>query len=498
MHEHRYGKQGWWVAHGLPILALAVLPTAINARPADRSTYQAARISEKMLSGLVSTNGVPGMGAAVWSDGVVVWSGSAGYRDVEKQLPVDSDTIFRLASVSKLIGVAAAARLEQDGALDIDQPVGSILPYLSTKWGSLTTRQLAAHTAGIPHYQDIDTGRGSVDYATVRDAVNIFKDRELLFTPGAKYSYSSWGYTLLSAVTEERAAMPFLDYVAKRITPGLVIVPDARDGGNPAASKAYEFINGQARPAAPHNFSYTWAGGGFGATPKSLADFGGRMMRGKVVSPATFEWMIKPTNLNDGNFVMDDENFVGFGWRSGKDADGNRIAHHAGVTIGARSALVLWPDGSVAVSLLSNALWVSSIEQSAIMIAAPFQPTPNGLVASGCPTRASRYDGQFGDVRVAGAVQFVIEDDVCVGDIIVDKVLGDYFHAFLQGDALKLRLIGVDAAGGLSRAALVTPIGIFDLRAQSDGSYLAPLSSKRALSLKFDLPSPPVNPGDDI
>jgi serine beta-lactamase-like protein LACTB, mitochondrial len=477
-------RWGWLTSCG--IVGLALLPSAINAGTAERTTEQSGQVSERILGALVETNGVPGMGAAVWRDGKVIWSGSAGYRDVEKKLPVDSDTVFRLASVSKLIGVAAAARLRQDDALDVDQPVASILPSLSAKWAPLTTRQLAAHIAGLPHYQDVDAKRGGVRYNSVNDAVSIFKDRDLLFLPGSKFSYSSWGYTLLSAVAERRAGMPFLDYVAKRITPGLVIVPDATGSGNTAASKAYEFVDGQARPAAPHDFSYSWAGGGFGATPKSLAEFGGRMMRGKIVSSATFDWMLKPAMLNDGSVVMDGDNIVGFGWRTGKDADGDRIAHHAGVTTGARSALVMWPDRSVAVSLLSNALWVSSIEQSAMMIAAPFKPAPAELVASICPIRAARYDGQFGDSRVVGTTRFAIENGVCVGEIVLDKILGDFFNPFPQKDALKLHLVGIDATGGLSRAALVTPIGIYDFRAQSDGSHSALFGPKRALSLRFD------------
>ena len=469
------------------VLAGVLASQALAAEPdADEATDHASQVAGTILKALIETNGVPGMGAAVWDDGRVIWSGSAGHRHVEKRLPVNADTIFRLASVSKLVGVAAAARLEQDGALDIDQPVASILPWLSSRWAPLTTRQLAAHTAGLPHYQDVDAQRGGTRYASVREAVGIFQDRDLLFAPGSKYNYSSWGYTLLSAVVEQRAGVSFLDYVAGTITPGLMIVPDATDSGNPDASIAYEFADGQARPAEPHDFSYTWAGGGMGATPAALAEFGGRMMRGTIVSAATFNRMLTPARLNDVSIVMDNQDAVGFGWRTGTDFDGERIAHHAGVTIGARSALVLWPDQSMAVSLLSNALWVSSIEQSAMMIAAPFRPAPSGLVASECPTGTTRYAGQFGESRVSGRVRFVMEDGVCAGEILLDKPLADYFNSFPQKDAAALRLVGLDAAGGLSRAALVTPIGIFDARALAEGSYTARFGPNRALTLRFD------------
>ena len=388
--------------------------------------------------------------------------------------------------MSKLITVAAAARLKQDGALNVDQPVASILPYLSPNWAPLTTRQLAAHVAGLPHYQAIDAQLGKVRYSTVRDAVSIFKNRDLLSSPGSKYSYSSGGYTLLSAVAEERAGVPFLDYVAKRITPGLVIVPDVTDSGNPAASSAYEFVDGQARLAASHVISYTWAGGGFDATPKSLVEFGGRMIGGKIVSSATFAWMLQPAKLNDGSLVMEGENIIGFGWRTGKDADGDRIAHHAGVTIGARSALVVWPDRSLAVSLLSNTLWVSSIEQSAMIIAAPFKPTPAGIVAANCPVKATRYAGRFADANVGGIVRFVVDGGICIGDIVVDKPMSDFFNAFPQKDAQTLRAIGIDAIGVLSRATIVTPIGAYDLRAKPDGSYSATFGAKRVLVLAFN------------
>jgi hypothetical protein len=70
------------------------------------------------------------MGAAVWRDGRVLWTGSAGFRDLDLELPVDENTVFSLASVSKLFAAAAAARLVESGDLEIDAPVQSIVAYL--------------------------------------------------------------------------------------------------------------------------------------------------------------------------------------------------------------------------------------------------------------------------------------------------------------------------------------------------------------------------------
>lgn len=472
----------------LPLLAIVGLTQA-----SDFDERQATALSDKLLAALIETNGVAGMGGAIWRDGKVVWTGSAGHRDVEKGLRVDRDTIFRLASVSKLITATAAARLKQDNAFDVDAPVESLLPYLSRQWAPLTTRQLAAHTSGLPHYQAIDLNRGSTRFATAREAVGVFRDRELLSVPGAQYRYSSWGYTLLSAVIEQRAGVPFLDYVATRITPGLAIGADATDGSNAAASRAYAFVEGKARPAAAHDFSYTWGGGGFGATPQALVEFGGRVMRGEIVSPATFSWMMMPAKLADGSVVKDADYAVGFGWRTGTDVDGERIAHHAGVTVGARSALVLWPERFFGVSLLSNTQWTSSIEQTAMMLAAPFRPAPSGLVPRTCPLDAARYEGHFGDKAIAGKVRFSLENGLCVGELALGNSFGEYLNGFPQKDATSIRMIGLDAKGGFSRAALITPIGMLDLRAQAAGGHVARLGGARSLELVFFQANPSAN-----
>jgi serine beta-lactamase-like protein LACTB, mitochondrial len=468
---------------------LAMFITNYQAQASKINDQAAALVSNKIITELVKTNGVPGMGAAIWRGGKIIWTGSAGFRDAEKKLLVDGDTIFRLASVSKLITAAAAARLSQDSLLDIDAPVASIVTGLPSTWNLITTRQLAAHISGLPHYQDIDASRGNTHYANVKSAVDVFKGRDLLFAPGTSYSYSSWGYTLLSAVVEKRAGMPFLDYVAKYITRDLEIVPDATDSSNPVASKAYEFENGQIKPAARHDYSYTWGGGGFGASPQAIATFGGQILQGQIISRETFAWMQQPAKLGNGLSANESNYQVGFGWRISENQDRERYLHHAGVTIGARSSLSLWPDRNMSISLLSNALWVSSIEQTAEMIAAPFHSIPAGLTPGQCPIGSSRYSGRFGDEKIAGSARFLLENGLCIGEISVGNAFGAFLNDFPQRDAATLKMIGFTGAGGFSRAALVTPIGVFDLRHQAQGGYVARLSTKRSLTLTFDTPA---------
>jgi serine beta-lactamase-like protein LACTB, mitochondrial len=426
----------------------------------------------------------------VWLNGEVVWTGSAGFADLEARRPVTGDTVFRLASVSKLFAVTAAGRLAEQDRLDPDAPVRAALPWLPEgRWPNFTARHLAAHASGLPHYQAVDADRGGVRYATVREAVGIFEDRNLLAPPGEAYEYSSWGYTLLSAQVEAAAGRSYLDYLATEITPGLNIGPDLTDGDDPDASRAYEFDgDGQVRRAPAHDYSYTWGGGGLGATAPALAEWGGRMLEGRVVSRDRLEWMLEPFLLNDGTPAGEDGYQVGFGWRTARDADGRRVAHHAGVTIGARSSLVLYPDHGAATAVLSNALWVSSIDVTAQMLAAPFLPIDavTGVVA--CPVGAIGYAGTYGDERIAGDARFAVRDGICVGELEIgpDNAFGVAANELLQGDAGALTVIGVEAGDGLRRAALVTPMGVYDLRADGAGRWGSPLGGRgRTLAIQL-------------
>ena len=459
-----------------------------SAAPAAAQPKDAAAIAQRLLDTLRETSGVPGMGAAVWQDGTVIWEGASGLRDVERRLPVTPDTLFRLASVSKLFTATAAAKLAEDGRLDLDAPVQAQLPWLGTRWPAITPRQLAAHISGLPHYQPIDEGRGTTYYATGRDAVAIFANRDLLRPPGAAYSYSSWGYTLIGALVEERAGRPFPDYVTHQLVPGLAIRTDATHSGEPDASRAYGFETGRIVEMPRHDFSYTWGGGGLSGTATAVATFGGQMIDAKIVRAATFDAMLVPARLADGRAAGEPDYDVGLGWRISRDPDGAPFIHHSGSAIGARSTIGLWRAERTAVSLLANAGWISRMEPTAQMLAAPFRRAPAGLTAAACPVGAQRYSGTFGDVAVEGTVRFRIERGLCVGIADQHAAMRSYFGTAMQRTDAPLTLIGLGPKGGLARAGLVNPFGIADLRAQTDGSFAAEIATGRRLVLRFDQP----------
>ena len=134
---------------------------------------------------------------------------------------------MRIASISKPITCAIAAKLIELKKLDIDKPINEYVDNLPSfkyknKEYTITTRQLMCHTSGIRHYREEEkdkeeqtekksNGSGDTKYdefflnknfKTTKDSLNLFIDDELVNEPGKAYLYSTFAYTLLAAVLE--------------------------------------------------------------------------------------------------------------------------------------------------------------------------------------------------------------------------------------------------------------------------------------------------------
>lgn len=86
---------------------------------------------------------------AVVLDDRVVFARGFGFSDIETGMPVNPDTIFRIASTTKMLTAAALVSLSEQGKIKLDVPVGKYLQRLSPKLAQVTVHQLLSHTAGI-------------------------------------------------------------------------------------------------------------------------------------------------------------------------------------------------------------------------------------------------------------------------------------------------------------------------------------------------------------
>lgn len=467
------------------IMVESVVASDVPTSPSDEQFRhsQASLAADHLLQKLVDITRVPGMAAAVTREGKIIWSGTAGLRNVAKSRAVERQTLFRLASVSKILTATAAAKLFEEDLLAIDEPLNKKIFYLSTAMGAITPQQLATHTSGIPHYQGMDATRGNRHYADIEQAVGVFKNRDLLFSPGTHYAYSSFGYTLLSAVIEAAADRSFLDYVDEEIVEHLSIQPDALLTEDKRASEAYEFVDGQIRIAPIHDYSYSWGGAGFSASAEAIAKFGAKFIADEIVSEQTRNMMLTPAQLESGEWVVDRDYHVGFGWRLSKTANGRDYIHHSGIAIGARSALVAIPQTNVSAAILSNAAWTASIEKTALTIADLFDDDYSSAVT--CPQNVNSYQGNFDGHSIEGNAVITFEHGLCIAVIDVENALGHWLTSFSQGGSPTIQMIIYGTTKASRKAVLATHVGLFSAVIANDDILSSTIGRRRGLQIKF-------------
>lgn len=329
----------------------AQLPPLAEA-PAARSYEAAIEAGRTRLRALMEEEAIPGLSVAVVVDGRIAWSEGMGYANLESRTPATTLTRFRIGSVSKPVTAAAVGRLVEDGRLDLDVPVQRYVPEFPAKSWPITTRQVAGHVAGIRHYRG-DEFLLNRRFADVDESLTIFQEDSLVFEPGTRYSYSSYGWNLVSAVVEGASGRAFLPYVSEVVLRPLGLhsmVAEHTDSIIAHRASFYERgEDGRVLNAPYVDNSYKWAGGGFISNTEDVARFGWAHLDGGLLAPATVELLFEPMSTSDGESTG-----YGIGWRTGEDDAGRVWRGHTGGSVGGRAVLHLYPDERVVVAVLAN------------------------------------------------------------------------------------------------------------------------------------------------
>ncbi len=344
----------------------AALATGVAARPAFAAPVgagaPAAAAARDIVLGLMADTRAPSMSAAVSRGGEVIWAEAFGYADLERRTPATVSGRYRLASVSKLIAGVAAARLAEQGAIDLDRPIGRYRPSLPVAHHGTTLRQLLAHTGGIRHYipRDYDPKApgGPIDFRPYRrtdDALAVFVNDPLVSVPGEAFNYSTFGYTLAGAVMEAATGRTFPDLVAQQVAAPLglpSLLPEVMSAPVPEGVACYQLrqATGEVFRAPSINPAYKWAGGGYVATASDIARFCTGFLAEGYLAPDTRRAVFTPVAPTKIAAPVQ----VGLAWRIDHDPAGRPRGHHAGSIAGGRSIAMLLPEHDLAVVVLSN------------------------------------------------------------------------------------------------------------------------------------------------
>lgn len=369
-------KQSDRPARRLALLALALACAASPlAHPVPAVAQEAGlRLDPDALHAWMERlrvdHGLPGVTVAVAEEGWTVFSGGAGWAELENRVPASGQTVFNVASVSKVIATVALMQLVEAGRVDLDDEIQTWLPYYPRKEWPVTLRQILTHTSGTRHYRAGEFGEYGIGrlrhYDDFEEATRMWRDDPLLFEPGTHWSYSTHAFALLHGILEAVTGESLEDALRRRVwEPAGMLATQfdlpRRVVSNRGRGYARDRQGGFLRTEW-EDVSYKYTSGGILSTVEDLVRMASAVMDGTLLRPETLAEMIEPQLGPDVLAWRGDEEArplsfrQALGWRV-TDVTGHEVVFHTGTVKDTRTYLAFVPSLGVAVALQANALF---------------------------------------------------------------------------------------------------------------------------------------------
>lgn len=288
-----------------------------NSKAFEQSKQQA----NQLFSKAVSSPTVPGISVAVGNQAGIIWAQGFGFSNLENNVPMTVKTKLRVGSVAKVITAAGLMRIDQKTPVDFDAPIIEFVKQWPSSHPKISLRQLTNHTSGIRHYRG-EEFLSNKEYPTRVAALEIFKDDPLQFTPGSRFSYSTYAWTLVSAAMEAHdRGRNFKQIIRQEVFQPLQMNDSTFDDASPIISNRhtpYSYRDGKLINSPSVNSSYKYAGGGFLSTPSDIVKMAIAHTNTDFLPADSINQMFKPTAKENGS------NF-GIGWLVGWDSYLNRL-----------------------------------------------------------------------------------------------------------------------------------------------------------------------------
>lgn len=314
---------------------------------------------DALMAELLVAETIPGLGLMITHQGRPVVTKGYGWANLELQVPATADTVFEIASITKLFTAQAVLLLVADGKLRLDQTLGAFLPDLPATWQAARLDHVLTHRSGIPNYTDPPAYWQTTRLDIAREAIlDLVRDRPLDFVPGRRWAYSNTGYYLLGMLIEAVSGRPYADFLARRIfTPCGMTATRANDpyAVVPGRAAGYTLVDGEVRNAEYYSTSGTYAAGVLLSSVADLARWDAALAAGTFLDPALVEEMwtprLPPTPADESlPFRM------GWGWfvfDRWQDTPRRWAGHNGGIK-GFSSTLTHFFDPALTIGLLVN------------------------------------------------------------------------------------------------------------------------------------------------
>jgi CubicO group peptidase (beta-lactamase class C family) len=318
---------------------------------------------------ILARTGVPGIAIAVVHQDAVVYLKGFGVREVGTDEPVDADTVFQLASVSKPIASTVVAALVGDGVVNWDDRIVDHDPgfQMYDPWvtRAVTLRDMFAHRSGLPGFagdllEDLGYDREAVLYRLrYQHPASSFRSR---------YAYTNFGLTEAAVAAARAAGKSWEEIAAERLYQPL--------GMRSTSSRYADFVAARNRAHGHVRVDGAWVAryqrdpdaqspaGGVSSTVRDLAQWmrlqlgngqldGVQLIAAEALAETHRPQIVSRPPLNP---AIDQAGFYGLGWNVGYDEQGRvRLSHSGGFLLGAGTVVMLLPSESLGIAVLTNA-----------------------------------------------------------------------------------------------------------------------------------------------
>ena len=195
-------------------------PASFNDASRLERIKNAMPVIEKIYMDFAMANHVPGYAYGIVVDGQLSFKGAGGYANVEEKIPATTNSMFRIASMSKSFTSLAILHLRDAGKLQLDDPVEMYIPALKGQGLTydapvITIRHLMSHSAGFPE----DNPWGDRQLADTEKDLNDLIKGQLSFSnvAGVEYEYSNLGFAMLGYIIHKVSGITYDAYIKKYI-----------------------------------------------------------------------------------------------------------------------------------------------------------------------------------------------------------------------------------------------------------------------------------------
>ena len=318
---------------------------------APRATTKDGRVDELFASW--DTDNSPGAAVAIVDDNRMVYSNGYGLSNLEYDIPIESQTVFHIASVSKQFTVFAILLLETQGKLSLEDDIRKHIPEVPDFGQVITLRHLAAHTSGLRDQWNLLALAGwrlddVITYEHILKLVS--KQKDLNFNPGEEFAYCNTGFTLLAEVVARVSEKSFAEFTQEEIF-------------DPLGMDNTLFYDDHEKIVNNRAYSYRPDGGSFKKSVLSYANAGATSLFTTVEDLAKWAMNFKDpsvgtkdmiTKMNTKAVLNNGKEFGGALGQFVEEYKGLNQVQHGGADAGYRTYLGRFPDQDFAVIVFSN------------------------------------------------------------------------------------------------------------------------------------------------